>query len=202
MEKNSVNKTNEVTETPSEKGFTVKITFKLVGKILNGFWKVAILVMLFMSTTALINLADMTYFAITGGDTNNPNNPNKPSLTSTDWYKGKVYGQVDDVNKLFNLDFKNYIVYFRQDGCKFCEEAEAEIVKWLEAGNDSVVNFIFVDMANNAQLWSKDDTYKPVANPDNFYVVGTPMFLHKKPDGTFEVGSGPQFLKDIFSSYK
>lgn len=201
MDKRDENKKEDFSKHKDDSG-SIVITLKMVGQFFNGVWKIALLIVMFMSMSALFDIADMTYFAITGGG--NPtanNNTSETSLTSTDWYKQRLYGKVDDVNKLFNLDYKNYIVYFRQDGCSYCAEAEAEIVKWLDAGNDSVVQIVFVDMATNPQLWSEDENYVPVADPNNFFVPGTPTFLHKKTDGTFETGVGPQYLIDIFNSY-
>ena len=182
-------------------GFMLTITPKSIVTVLNGIWKITLLIILFLSMNALFDIANMTYFAITGGETPNGARVPSVSLTSTEWYKQRVFGKVDDVNKLFTLDLSNYIVYFRQDNCSFCEQAEAEIVKWLEAGNDSKVSFIFVDMASNAHLWSEDPNFVTIADPSNFYIAGTPTFLHKKPDGTFEVGVGPEFLIDIFKGY-
>lgn len=143
MDKRDENKKEDFSKHKDDSG-SIVITLKMVGQFFNGVWKIALLIVMFMSMSALFDIADMTYFAITGGG--NPtanNNTSETSLTSTDWYKQRLYGKVDDVNKLFNLDYKNYIVYFRQDGCSYCAEAEAEIVKWLDAGNDSVVQIVF-----------------------------------------------------------
>lgn len=115
----------------------------------------------------------------------------------------------EDAKATFNLQDKEYFVFFYQTGCGYCVQTEPYIEEYIKAGKTESADIFMVNLAyleseeQAAKFWDLDGSYTFEENPtaDSFKVTGTPTMLHIK-DGKADAGIGPDTIASMLNKIK